>query len=262
MHWICDMTPSPENVFITYPPHLKLQAENLAKEWQFPLVDNPNLILENPQLKVCDHYLELIYPFDTQFQSIFIDFLRGKTQYRCKHGGHNQLLAHAIGLHRKNNKSVCDLTAGLGQDSFVLATLGAKVIMLERSRIIGAMLQDAWRRTQHQALSWQFINMDSFQYLQALQPEQEPQVIYLDPMFPEKKKSALVKKEMQILQKIIGKDSDAPDLLTLALSKAKERVVVKRPRCSEPLIANRRRDVVLSGKSCRFDIYFTFRDAI
>ncbi|MBS0351638.1 MAG: class I SAM-dependent methyltransferase, partial [Proteobacteria bacterium] len=180
-------------------------------------------------------------------------------QYRSKHGGgFQQLLSRAIGLHKKKHLRVCDISAGLGRDAFILAALGAQVTMIERSPIIAALLEDGWLRAREvewiRNLNWNFIQQNSFDYLEKLTPDQYPQVIYFDPMFPERKKSALVKKEMRALREIVGEDHDAPELLKLAVTKATERVVVKRPRLSEP-IPGPKPSFNLAGQSSRYDIY-------
>jgi 16S rRNA (guanine1516-N2)-methyltransferase len=81
-----------------------------------------------------------------------------------------------------------------------------------------------------------------------------PQVIYLDPMFPHRDKSALVKKEMRLFRPFVGDDLDAPALLEAALNLASHRVVVKRPR-KAPLIEGAKPGYALEGKSSRYDIY-------
>jgi 16S rRNA (guanine1516-N2)-methyltransferase len=194
-------------------------------------------------------------PHDT----VCIDFLSPAMQYRCRRGGgRRQLLARAVGLHKKKNVTICDISAGLGRDAFILAALGARVLMIERSPVIGPLLQAAWQRAQQEpwirALDWRCLIADSRDYLQQLSPSEYPQVIYFDPMFPERKKSALVKQEMRILRTIVGDDSDAADSLNLALKIALDRVVVKRPRLAAPLpgIAP---DLTMEGQSSRFDVY-------
>ena len=81
-----------------------------------------------------------------------------------------------------------------------------------------------------------------------------PQVVYLDPMFPHREKSALVKKEMRALRPLVGDDDDASALLDAARRLASHRVVVKRPRHAEALggVAPAH---MLEGASSRFDIY-------
>ncbi|MCT1282181.1 class I SAM-dependent methyltransferase, partial [Pseudomonas aeruginosa] len=81
-----------------------------------------------------------------------------------------------------------------------------------------------------------------------------PQVIYLDPMFPHRDKSALVKKEMRLFRPLVGDDLDAPALLQAALALASHRVVVKRPR-KAPIIEGPKPGYSLEGKSSRYDIY-------
>ena len=83
-----------------------------------------------------------------------------------------------------------------------------------------------------------------------------PDVIYIDPMYPERKKSALVKKDMQILHKLIGNSQDDVELLGTALGYATQRVVVKRPIQAEP-VSGIKPDVNISSKKTRYDIYIT-----
>jgi 16S rRNA (guanine1516-N2)-methyltransferase len=94
---------------------------------------------------------------------------------------------------------------------------------------------------------------DSLDWLQSSDPE-SVDVIYLDPMFPHRDKSALVKKEMQVFRQVVGDDDDSDALLEAALAIARYRVVVKRPRKAEPLngplVTTR-----VEGKSSRYDVY-------
>jgi 16S rRNA (guanine1516-N2)-methyltransferase len=98
------------------------------------------------------------------------------------------------------------------------------------------------------------LNEDSISYLDAIGPLNRPDIIYVDPMFPERKKSAQVKKEMQALHQIVGGDEDSHKILELALEKALYRVVVKRPAHSEYL-GNLKPNYSLEGKSTRYDIF-------
>ena len=128
---------------------------------------------------------------------------------------------------------------------------------IERSPIIAALLQDGLARYQQQNpnINFSLTIANAIDYFTVLQPEQFPDVIYLDPMFPERQKSALVKKEMRLLRDLVGDDTDAATLLTTALTRAKKRVVVKRPRLAERIIAAPEPDVAFKGASCRFDCY-------
>ena len=81
-----------------------------------------------------------------------------------------------------------------------------------------------------------------------------PDVIYIDPMYPDRKKSALVKKDMQILQRLHGKDENTAELLDSALKFAKKRVVVKRPVQAETL-SQKKPNTCIKSKKTRYDIY-------
>lgn len=191
-----------------------------------------------------------------------IDFLTGKFGYRHRHAHRgNELLAKVVGIKGHYKPLVIDATAGLGRDGFLLACLGCQVTMLERSPQIAALLKDALHRVQTAPdfaddLKITLINVDAINYLQKLTAAEYPDVIYLDPMHPPRSKSALVKKEMRILREVVGDDNDATTLLQTALTRAKKRVVVKRPRLSPPL-GDIKPSFIISGKQQRFDIYQT-----
>jgi 16S rRNA (guanine1516-N2)-methyltransferase len=95
---------------------------------------------------------------------------------------------------------------------------------------------------------------DARLWLAALPEAERPDIIYLDPMFPSRDKSASVKKEMVILQNLLEKDLDAATLFTAALACSRRRVVVKRPRLA-PALSLQKPNYTLQGKSSRFDIY-------
>ena len=190
---------------------------------------------------------------------VYVDFVHGAVGHRRQFGGgKNQLIAKAIGIKSlKDNLKVLDLTAGLGRDAFLFATLGCDVLMCERSPIIYQLLQDGLRRAEKeswfQTLKLKLIHANAIDYLK--EPHDfVPDVIYIDPMFPEKTKSALVKKEMRVLREVVGDDVDAAALLPLALSVARKRVVVKRGRLA-PSLTDQNPSVIFDGKSSRFDVY-------
>jgi 16S rRNA (guanine1516-N2)-methyltransferase len=200
---------------------------------------------------------------------VFVDFIGGKAGHR-RHfgGGRGQPLARAIGLKGGINPTIIDVTAGLGKDAFVLACLGAQIDLIERSPMLAALLKDGMDRALHDpeitdivTNRMNLIQADSIEWLSRLPPEQRPDVVYMDPMYPHRNKSALVKKEMRYLREIVGEDEDASQLLHAALSCAKRRVVVKRPRAAPildgPLLNHRKPDTAIESKNTRYDIYFT-----
>lgn len=192
-----------------------------------------------------------------------VEFTGGRADHRRRFGGgRGQLVAKACGLGRGVTPTVVDATAGLGRDAFVLAGLGAEVLMLERVPAIFALLEDGLLRAgaaddigeiaARLRLRW----ADAASELARSVAEAgfDPQVIHLDPMFPHRDKSALVKKEMRLFRELAGADDDAPRLLEAALDVATHRVVIKRPRRAPP-IAGPKPAHVIEAKTSRYDLY-------
>lgn len=240
------------------------EAESLAQKLQIPVADITQTDYQF-LLVVTDKHLELRQAGKKSPGPIYVDFTTGAIDYRRKFGGgRRQPLARAIGLKGNLNPRVFDATAGLGRDGFVLACLGCRVHLFERSPIIGALLEDGIRRAmgdpkigdmvkEHISLSIG----DSRELLKNLK-EEKPDVIYLDPMYPHRTKSALVKKEMRILRAIVGDDQDASLLLDSALKFAQKRVVVKRPKPAPP-IEGPKPSLIIKSKNSRYDVYLIKR---
>lgn len=198
---------------------------------------------------------------EDRFGAIACDFTGGRMRHRHHHGGGmGQAIARAVGLKHRSQLLIADLTAGLGEDAFVLAGLGARVVMVERHPVVAALLEDGLRRARQEAQNadiraaverLSLVIADAREWLVAADPLD---VIYLDPMFPERHKSALVRKEMQVLQRLVGADADCDELLGLALERARYRVVVKRARHAPPL-AGLEPNFSVAGKTTRFDVY-------
>ncbi len=197
------------------------------------------------------------------------EFTEGSVDHRRKFGGgKGQMIAKAAGVKAGVYPRVLDATAGLGKDAFVLATLGCRVQMLERSPCVHALLVSGLTKAREFAAyddlelkqiltRMELLSADSQDYLLQIADADRPDVIYLDPMFPDRQKTADVKKEMAAFHNIVGKDEDADALLEKALAKANYRVVVKRPRkapCIE-IAGGKIPSYQLEGKSSRFDIY-------
>jgi len=194
---------------------------------------------------------------------VIIDFNEGKAAHRRLFGGgRNQPLARAAGIKPGVNPSIIDTTAGLGQDSFVLASMGCKIRLLERNPVIFELLNNGLQRALNNPdindsiiQNMQLIYCDAISYLQQLPTEQIPNSIYLDPMYPERNKSALVKKEMRYFHDIAGKDDDAVKILEKAIECRPKRVVVKRPKAALPL-GEIKAAATIESKKTRYDIYF------
>ena len=216
--------------------------------------DNPMALVLTPE------HLELRKRDEPKLGGIFVDFVGGAMAHRRKFGGgRGEAVAKAVGVKGGYLPDVVDATAGLGRDAFVLACVGCRVRMLERNPVVAALLDDGLARGYQdpEIGGWlrerlQLIHASSLTALADITPR--PQVVYLDPMFPHKQKSALVKKEMRVFQSLVGPDDDADGLLAPARQLATKRVVVKRPDYAPPL-ADVTTQSAVTTKSHRFDIY-------
>ena len=193
--------------------------------------------------------------------AVAVDWANKSLLWRLQHGGgRSELIAKACGIKKDFLPTIIDATAGFGKDSLLLASLGCSVTLLERSPLVAAMLADGWQRAQAEAYLLPILARmsihegDAKAHLLALTVEQRPDVVYLDPMFPDRGNSAKVKKDMQAFHVAVGADDDADALLAPALAVAKKRVVVKRPRHAEHL-AGQKPSLMYEGESSRFDVY-------
>jgi len=194
---------------------------------------------------------------------VVVDFVGGSLGFRGKRSPHSrELVAKAVGIKNGQTLRVLDATAGLGRDAYILASRGCQVQMIERSPVVALLLEDALSRAsvdEEVANITQRMNLqqaDATEFMSSLNRQDYPEVVYLDPMFPERSKTASVKKEMKILQQLLGADMDTQALFEAALKVATRRVVVKRPRLA-PCISELAPHHVVEGKSGRFDIYHT-----
>lgn len=166
-------------------------------------------------------------------------------------------LAQALG---RKTRTVVDATTGWGQDSLHIFRMGYEVLCIERSPVMAELLADGFNRLAE--LDWmqklnlqppRLLNSNAIDLLATL--ETQPDCIYLDPMFPPKrKKSALAKKSMMVLRDLLGDDQDKEQLFAAALRAAGKRVVVKSPDYAEPL--GGKPDASFQGKLLRYDVYF------
>ncbi|QKJ85183.1 16S rRNA (guanine(1516)-N(2))-methyltransferase RsmJ [Paramixta manurensis] len=205
-------------------------------------------------------HLELRKRDEPKLGGIYVDFVGGAMAHRRRFGGgRGEAVAKAVGIKSGYLPDVVDATAGLGRDAFVLAAIGCHVRMLERNPVVAALLDDGLQRGYQDAEigGWlrerlTLLHASSLTALAAIEPK--PDVVYLDPMYPHRQKSALVKKEMRVFQSLVGADEDADALLAPARQLAKKRVVVKRPDYAPPLAGLVTQSAVTT-KSHRFDIY-------
>lgn len=190
-----------------------------------------------------------------------VDFVKGAVAHRLRFGGgRGQALAKAMGLRAGKTPMIIDATAGLGRDSFLLASLGAQVILIERSDTMHSLLADGMERAAREGGEFQeiisrmtLLKGDAKDFL----PELSGEAILIDPMHPPRKNSALVKQELRQVREIVGTDDDAVDLVRVALRHARNRVVLKWPAKADPMEGLRACSHQICGKTTRYDVFMT-----
>jgi 16S rRNA (guanine1516-N2)-methyltransferase len=194
-----------------------------------------------------------------------VDFLDASLLYRLRTSGRRQGLGQALGLHKLPAPRVVDATAGLGRDALLMAHLGCEVLMLERSPVVHALLEDGLQRAcvaaapellQQAVARLQLQHAEAREWLAAAAQDSalQPDIVYLDPMFPPRNKSARVKKDIALLHELLGAESDFASLLQAARAAARLRVVVKRPG-GKPDAALPTPSFIVPGKTAHFEVY-------
>ncbi len=186
-----------------------------------------------------------------------IDFTSGAVAHRLRFGGgRGQDLPKAIGLKKGACPHVVDATAGLGRDAFLLASLGARVTLIERSPQIHRLLKAALEKAQAGEMAEIVSRMELLcGDAKTLLPALAPEVVLVDPMHPPRGNSALVKQDMRQLREIVGEDPDAAALINAALSVAQNRVVLKWPRKAALPEGLPKPSHQILGKSTRYDVW-------
>lgn len=250
------------------------QAQELATRLGLPMESSKGICSSGTDateqkrllLRVTGKGLELVKPDDPKLSgAVRVDFTAGHAAFRRKQQK-KELLVRAVEGKGAASLNIIDVTGGLGRDSFLLAAAGHRVSIFEREPIIATLLADGLERAAAHPETAEICGRirltagDAVSLLEAMQeigPGEKGRgvdVVYLDPMFPARRKSALVKKELQLLQLLARSDSASEQLLKAALQVATRRVVVKRPM-KAPFLTDCSPSHSLSGKTVRFDVY-------
>ncbi len=230
----------------------KDQAEAFARKNGFPLETEPGeeltLVFDGKGVSLCG--------FGLSYQGDFESMLHRVTDGRLAH----EMLVRAAKTERENPRAI-DATAGMGEDSFLLAAYGYEVTLCEQNPVIAILLKDAIRRAKRNpalreiAERMNLVQCDSIEYMNGSASAVD--TIYLDPMFPARRKSGLINKKLQLIQKLEPPCSDEADLLEAALHMKPSKIIVKRPT-GAPSLAGRAPSYVLDGKAIRYDCYVPY----
>ncbi|WP_119394380.1 class I SAM-dependent methyltransferase [Salinibius halmophilus] len=209
------------------------------------------------ELDLFEHKLALRWLTQPKMVPLFVDFVEGPLAHRRRFGGgRKQDLLKAVGLSQQTSLRILDATAGLGRDAFIMACFGGEMTLVERDPVVRALLADGLDRglndedTQPIVAKMTLAFDDSVNVIGDYQGD----VIFLDPMFPSREKSAKVKKDMQIFHQLLGEQDDADVLMQAAMQTSVARIAVKRPKLAPPLL-NQAPSLQFAGKAGRFDVY-------
>jgi 16S rRNA (guanine1516-N2)-methyltransferase len=182
----------------------------------------------------------------------------------------HELIARAAKLKDEEGKlRAMDATAGLGEDSLILAAAGFEVTLYEQDPVIAALLKDALIRARKipeikdMVMRMKLVEGDSIKAMldmrDCLLSENKvvsnmPDLIYLDPMFPERQKSSKIKKKFQLLQKLERPCFNGDEMVSAALSLNPKKIIIKRPMKAE-ILGNRKPEFSYKGTSIRYDCF-------
>ncbi len=213
----------------------------------------PYLSLDEEGLSLCREDLKMVSSWEDRIPRL--------KQKNLEH----ELILKAVRIKEKQGLQVLDATAGLGEDSLILAASGYHVTMFESDPVIGALLEDAYLR----ALKTEGLREAASRMTLCLRdsiPAMEKaggiyDVVLLDPMFPEKKKNSDVKKKFQLLHELERPCENEAELMLAAVAAQPKKIVVKR-RVKDPVLGNFRPDYTLSGKAIRYDCYINLENRV
>ncbi|MFA6162842.1 MAG: class I SAM-dependent methyltransferase [Methylobacter sp.] len=234
-----------------------LPFQQLAERLGVPLHQSPNDSSEEFFLSWRDGCLKLLDRELLKKGGLVVDIEPRNGEQRSWPAPKDGALAQALG---RKTRSVVDATTGWAQDSLHIFRMGYELLCIERSPVMAELLTDGFTRLAQ--LDWmQRLDLEPPRLLQGnaidllAHLESPPDCIYLDPMFPPKrKKSALAKKSMMVLRDLLGDDQDKEQLFEAALKAAGKRVVVKSPDYAEPM--GGKPNESFQGKLLRYDVYF------
>nr|WP_051527092.1 class I SAM-dependent methyltransferase [[Eubacterium] cellulosolvens] len=252
-----------QKVFVYYTEEAKWEeAEALAAHLQIAATGSEEEIRE----------ADMVLRLDAEGLSLTGDGLKLRGDFRkmlprLKHNNlsHESVVKAAKLKGFDGRPTVVDATAGMGEDSLLLAAAGCTVHMYEYNPVVAALLSDTLRRALEDPDLAEIVRRmhlhegDSVKALREMaekldrgEAEERPDLILLDPMFPERKKSSLVKKKLQLIQQLEHPCEDEAALVDAALQVKPRRVMIKRP-VKGPFLADRKPSYSITGKNIRYD---------
>lgn len=232
---------------------LNSKADSISEKLKVPILHNRadipeselTLVLSDDGLSLCKEEQVIRGDFNKLSKRLKMSNLQG------------EMIVKACKIKGVQEVKILDATAGLGEDSFLLAAAGFRVVLFERDPVIAELLDDALERAaadenlKNIASRMQLVKGDSIE----LMPEfaQKADVVLLDPMFPERNKSSLVKKKFQLIHYLENPCEEENELLQAAYSVKPQKIVVKRP-LKGPFLGDEKPNHSFMGKTIRYDV--------
>lgn len=187
-----------------------------------------------------------------RYQGDFTRMLNRVTKGRL----HHEMLVK-IAKTKTEHPIAVDAAAGMGEDSFLLAAAGYEVYLFEQDAVIAALLKDALRRAREDERLCGIVTRmhltegNSIELMPQI--EEKPEIVYLDPMFPPRKKSGLIQKKLQLIQKLEQPCADEKELFDAAAALHPKKIIIKRP-LNGALLADQKPSYTVKGKAIRYDV--------
>ena len=227
------------------------EAEELAERLDIPVITDPHAPAAG-----------LILCLDQDGMALRLEdqLLRGDfsgMRKRLRTGNlQKELLVRAVRIRGQEKITVLDAAAGMGEDALIMAASGCRVILYEKDPVIAALLRNAIERASDDPSLAEIVKRMEFHEGDSIEAMREMKtkvdVVYLDPMFPEKKKNSLTKKKFQLLHYLESPCEEEESLLEAAIGAEPARIVIKRP-LKGPWLAGRKPAFSFKGKAIRYD---------
>ncbi len=224
-------------------------AERLAEKLSVPVSENEadglNVVFSRCGVSLSGYGLT----YSGDFSSLLRRVGNGKLSH--------EMLVHAAKT-KTENPSAFDAAAGMGEDSFLLAAYGYDVTLFEKDPVIACLLRDALDRAANNAETRDIVGRmhlvegSSIELLPSY--ASNPDLVYLDPMFPERHKSGLINKKLQLIQKLEQPCVNEAELLDAAINVKPKKIIIKRP-LKGAFLAGRKPNYSNEGKAIRYDCF-------
>lgn len=223
-------------------------AEALSRQLGVPLTgrmgDELTLVVDSSGLSLVGSGM--------RYQGDFSRMLSRVTKGRL----HHEMLVK-IAKTKTERPVAVDAAAGMGEDSFLLAAAGYEVYLFERDHVIAALLKDALRRAGQDEQLREIVSRMHLREGNSIELMPQigvtPEIVFLDPMFPPRKKSGLIHKKLRLIQKLEQPCADEKELFAAAAALHPKKIIIKRPLNGTPL-ADKKPSYTVKGRAIRYDV--------